>query len=354
VSLIGLVIATYTDLKERIVTNKLNFGLAILGLLMYSVVSIMTNDITPILFSIFGLFYGFMFGWLLWKGGVFAGGDVKLFMALGALNPFTPALIKSGILSSINIPLFPVTLFVYALVSFLPYGMFVVLYKLSKNKPFRKQLIEETKKRVTEGIHLSIFSGAAYTLTTTFGVNSLILIPAIIIWGIRKEKLILTIIVTLAGVVISPILVVTNTISTFILVVVLYGIIKLMLSMRPLLVSEIKVSELVEGMIPAKTLVYSNKKVVEIEPLSIKKIISQVRLGKAQDLLKPKDEIVSAMKARGVTDDEIKELKKLAKQGLIKKTIQIKESMPFVPTMLLGYILCLILGDAIWALFFRI
>jgi prepilin signal peptidase PulO-like enzyme (type II secretory pathway) len=43
-------------------------------------------------------------------------------------------------------------------------------------------------------------------------------------------------------------------------------------------------------------------------------------------------------------------LNKLAKKGLIPKTIAIKESMPFVPTMLLGYIFCLILGDLVFIL----
>ena len=62
-------------------------------------------------------------------------------------------------------------------------------------------------------------------------------------------------------------------------------------------------------------------------------------------MLAPKKEIVSARKARGLTDEEIKEVKKLAAKGLIPKKLLIKESMPFVPTMLLGYLLCIAIGD---------
>jgi prepilin signal peptidase PulO-like enzyme (type II secretory pathway) len=66
------------------------------------------------------------------------------------------------------------------------------------------------------------------------------------------------------------------------------------------------------------------------------------------ELFAPKRAIVSATKARGFTEEELEELRKLAKKGLIGKRISVKESMPFVPTMLLGYGFCLLLGDAFW------
>ncbi len=352
VSVIGLSIATYTDLKERIVTNKLNFGLAGIGLILYGIIAVMENSPIIFLMSILGLMYGFVFGWILWKLGIFAGGDVKLFMALGALNPLTPALVQTGILTTSNTPLFPITLFIYSLVSFLPYGFLVVLQKLSKNKEFRKKLWIETKKRIADGINLSVFSGALYTIFTTTQIPTLIVLPLIIIWGLRKERNALTVGATLAAIIISPQEFVKNIFATLIIVVIIYGIIKLMLSLRPLLVSEVNVSKLEEGMIPAKTLVWKGKKVVEIEPLSIASAFMALKKRKTTELLKPRKEIISAMKARGLINEEIKELKTLAKKGLISKKMQIKESMPFVPTMLIGYIICLIAGDAIWIVIF--
>ena len=145
ISIIGLLIATYTDLKARIVPNKLNYGLAIIGVALFTIESIIEMSIWPALYAVFGLAFGFGFGWVLWKLGIFAGGDVKLFMALGALNAFTPALIKTGLFStaqigSMSIPLFPITLFIYSLISFLPYGLFVLIYRLAKNKKFQKEL----------------------------------------------------------------------------------------------------------------------------------------------------------------------------------------------------------------------
>ena len=136
VSIIGLLIATYTDLKERIVPNKLNYSLAILGLIIFGIYSITFNEPSFFLFSFIGMCWGFFFGWILWKIGIFAGGDVKLFMGLGALNPLTPALLNMGIFDTGPLFLFPIMLFVYSLIAFFPYGMIFVLYKLTKNKKF--------------------------------------------------------------------------------------------------------------------------------------------------------------------------------------------------------------------------
>ena len=98
-------------------------------------------------------------------------------------------------------------------------------------------------------------------------------------------------------------------------------------------------------------LFWDGKKVAEAQEITPAIIIKYVKEHKIKELFAKKDEIISARKARGLTIEEVKEVKALAKKGLIGKMIPIKESMPFVPTMLLGYILCLIIGDYIWFIF---
>jgi preflagellin peptidase FlaK len=349
ISLIGLIIATYTDLKERIVPNKLNYGLAIIGLLVYTIQSITEATWNPLVYSVFGLCFGFFFGWVLWKLGVFAGGDVKLLMGLGALNPFTPALIKMQNLSALNMPLFPISLFIYALISFLPYGIFVVTYKLAKNKKFQKELIKEMKPKVIEAIHASIFAAGALELLMQFGWNTLLLIILLIIWELCKEnKKYLTIIAVLAAIILNYWLFLQILAAAILISVILYSILKIMLSTRKLLSTEIKVRDLKEGMIPAASLAWKGKKIVEIPAISIKQIIKYAKEQNTiaiKEILAPKKEIISARKARGLDEKELRMVKKLAEKGLIPKTIRIKESMPFVPTMLLGYAICLIAGD---------
>jgi archaeal preflagellin peptidase FlaK len=351
-SIIGLIAATYTDLKERIVPNKLNYGLAIIGLILFGIQSIMQNTPLPFIYSFLGMCIGFFFGWIMWKIGIFAGGDVKLFMGLGALNPFTPALLKIGLLTNSNLPIFPITLFIYSLFAFLPYGIFVVLIKLLKNKKMQKEIFEEMKPKIILSIHVALFASAIYVVLFNYLINSLWTIPLILIWGIFKSnKKYVTIITILAAIILNHTLFINALIAAILFSVILYSLLKILFLVKRVLVSEIEVKKLTEGMIPAKTLVWKGKKVVELEEINLNTIIKLIKEKNSKaikEMFTPKKEIISGIKARGLNEEELKIVKKLAKEGLIPKKMKIKESMPFVPTMLLGYILCLILGDIIF------
>ena len=60
--------------------------------------------------------------------------------------------------------------------------------------------------------------------------------------------------------------------------------------------------------------------------------------------------IASARNAGGVSEKEIVELKKLVKQGKLKNEICIKMSVPFVPAVLIAFIVLSIAGDILWNL----
>jgi len=351
VSIAGLLGATYTDLKSRIVPNKLNYGLALAGLLIFGAQSIIEATYLPITYSILGLCFGFFFGWILWKLGVFAGGDVKLFMGLGALNAFTPALISNGALGAANYPLFPITLFIYSLIAFLPYGLFVVAYKVAKNKKFQKELFAEMKPKVILAVNGAVFASGAFVILAQYNVNTLVLVLAVIIWGfLGKYKTIATILAVIIALLFNYTLFTQALAAALLISVGLYSIIKLLFSSRKVLATEILVKELEEGMIPSKSLIKKGTKIIEAGGINSAKLFELIKKGNIngiKELFTPKKEIISANKARGLTDDELKLVKKLAAQGRIPKKIWVKESMPFVPTMLLGYLLCIILGDLV-------
>jgi prepilin signal peptidase PulO-like enzyme (type II secretory pathway) len=171
------------------------------------------------------------------------------------------------------------------------------------------------------------------------------MIPLLIIFGIiPKYKKIIGFMLIIIGLFVSPMELIRNTTTTFIFIVLIYGTLKLMLSLSPLLQTTVKIKDLKEGMIPSKTLYLEKGKIKEYS-FSIRNLIEDVKKGKLKNSIKPKNEIISSMKARGLIEEEIKELKKLYKNKKIGETIKIKDSMPFVPTMLIGYLLCIILGD---------
>jgi preflagellin peptidase FlaK len=138
VSIIGLITATYTDLKARIVPNTLNYGLALAGLLIFATQSYFESSPLPFLYSLLGMFFGFSFGWILWKIGVFAGGDAKLMIGLGGILPI------SGSFTG-NLNLF-VNFFLLFLIFGALYGILVSLYLGIKNySNFKKEFFKEIK-----------------------------------------------------------------------------------------------------------------------------------------------------------------------------------------------------------------
>ena len=349
-SLLGLGIATYTDLKERIVPNRLNFGLIGIGLVLYGIQSIYVGSFEPIMYSIIGLAFGFLFGFLLWKLGVFAGGDVKLFAALGALNPFTPALLKLDLFTSASINVFPISLFLYALIAFLPYGLIIVIIKLAKNKKYRKKLVSEMKLQVMNAIEFSIFISGAFVVATSVISSSLLLVAFLFIvgvgWGLAKQyRKYITIIVALMGAIIGLNLFLTSVVFTAIISAGLYSIVRLLFAVRPLLSMKVRTSKLEEGMIPKETFYWKGKTIEKAKEISFKLIIEYAKKNKISELFKERKEIISSMRACGLSIAEVKLVKKLAKQGKFPKEILVKDSMPFVPTILLGYIICLAIGD---------
>jgi len=59
-------------------------------------------------------------------------------------------------------------------------------------------------------------------------------------------------------------------------------------------------------------------------------------------------EIISSKSAAGLEEKQIAKLKELAKKGKIPDRLLVKESAPFVPAVLIAYIVLNIVGDVIW------
>jgi len=88
ITLIGLVIATITDLKTREVPDWINYGLIAAGLSLNALFSIIYWDYWFFVNSLVGFLLFLMFALIMFYAGQWGGGDSKLFMALGALIGF--------------------------------------------------------------------------------------------------------------------------------------------------------------------------------------------------------------------------------------------------------------------------
>ena len=367
VSLILLVIGSYTDLKERIISNKLTYGGIALGILIHLIESYNLNDYSIVGIAIAVTIATFIASYGLWKIGVWAGGDVKLFTALAALNPFNLGIIrdliglKYGLLASISFPIFPLTLFIFSIISMLPYGMLLSINTLRKRKELRKELTEELKQRLFQAVQvIALISGLNFVLTNLLGISNGILlfvltIISLIVLMKINWKISTVIILILFGY--SLYLNFNEILKNFLIGAVslyaIYVLLKLFsFSRKYALKKTIKVSELEEGMIPAASLYEIEGKIIEKKALSMGNIINNIRGNNLEALikeLKPAGkEIVSNKKAAGIEEKEIKELKKLAEEKKIPEYIEVKLTAPMIPAVLIGYVLVNIVGDLIW------
>ena len=87
----GALIASITDIKSRIVPNKLTLPLIAAGVFGYLAYGIFTGDFVMFLASAKSLIVMFVLGYLFWKLGAWSAGDAKEFLFIAVLVPVSPA-----------------------------------------------------------------------------------------------------------------------------------------------------------------------------------------------------------------------------------------------------------------------
>lgn len=80
-------VAIYTDLRERIIPNKLTLPLIGIGIVFYLLLGLYNWNFWSAISGAAGAAAAFAIGYAMWLTGGWAGGDVKLYTALGALLP---------------------------------------------------------------------------------------------------------------------------------------------------------------------------------------------------------------------------------------------------------------------------
>jgi preflagellin peptidase FlaK len=365
ISLIGLIIASYTDITQRIVKNKLSYSLIGIGLAGHLVWAVLESNPIIFVYSAVSAAFGFSFAYFLWKIGVWAGGDVKLFAALAALNPINPYILgffgfSLGEISNVvQLPLFPISIFIFSVFAMAPYGILISLHGLLKRKNERDKLVKDAIQKVWQTIQLAMaIVGISWSLTF-FAITQWLIIPALIIFGLvknSKARLGLAIAIFAVATFNAPAESIVGFAATSATLFGIYILIKLYSVSKTMLRKEKKITELEEGEIVADTFTEIDGKVERCAPLEIKRIINYFTNNKVQALreyLNPPGRIIaSSRNARGLTDEEILELRRLVKENKLENAVVIKLSAPFVPALLIAYLALNIVGDLLWGLIF--
>ena len=363
ISLISLIIATYTDLRERIVSDRLVVAMIFLGLVLHSYSAITTGNIETIMLATAVSVATFIGAYLLWKLGVWAGGDVKLFTAIAFLNPINYGVIRDvlglsgGIFSSSSLAIFPLSLFVYSVFAMLPYGAALSLGKILKENELKEKIIARIWKGAFEVMLFAGLMAAFSVFLKSLGVP--VFIAALFVFALSFFRKFLYSVIGAIFIVLSLAVDLSASIQQFGLALLsllpLYIILQLYLIGREdVLVTRKKITELAEGEIAGENIVLENGRPKRIGRMSLGTIINNIRNNRFDQIrqaLSPSGEVLASERsAGGLTQEQIRALQKLVSDGQLDNTIKIKDSAPFVPAVLIAYIALQLTGDVIWNL----
>lgn len=138
-ALIWIIFAVVQDLKSREIADWLNYSLIIFALGFRLFYSLFSGEWNFFLFGVGGFVLFLVLANLFYYGRLFAGGDAKLLMALGAVLPLQVSLIE-------NLRNFGLFLFLFLIVGAC-YGLvYSVVLAIKSFKKFRKEFILQFKQ----------------------------------------------------------------------------------------------------------------------------------------------------------------------------------------------------------------
>ena len=361
IAILASVYASYTDITKGIIPNRLTFPLIGVGMVLNGIYAILIGDLWYLILGLIitGVIFGL--GYIFWKMGAWAGGDVKLFTALAALLPFYPAVVSYQVFSH-TFPMeaaypFPFTVIINSILSMLPFLLIYVLFVAMRTKP---HLLGELLSPIKEW---------QKNLVTTLLITSAVTISVLVVQVINYPNLILYLILIYllvflisklpkyvkAGLIAVAVFysfytyfqVTLMGIITLLLTLIAIGMVRKLLTSvsREALQDDYPVEGLEEGMILAYKLYQTNGEVEWDEKGFFTKIKETFAKKDLTLISHPPGKLVISSLAAGLTKDDIKLLKKLRKEGKIKEEVRIKRGVPFAPSILIGLLLSLFIGD---------
>ena len=120
------------------IPDKLNYSLLSFGILSNLILTILTNNIKFIFFSIISWSITFAITTLMWKLEIWGGGDVKLFASIASVIPFGINISFLNISPTLSFYPFSFTVMINSILVSFPVLMIFLIYLISKNGFFSK------------------------------------------------------------------------------------------------------------------------------------------------------------------------------------------------------------------------
>jgi archaeal preflagellin peptidase FlaK len=366
IALVACIYASYTDFKDGIIQNKLTFPLIAIGIILNGIYVFTTSNILLFIECVIVIGIIFILGYVFWKMGAWAGGDVKLFTGLAALIPFYaipfyPTLVSYQILG-LQFPLvgtypFPFTLIVNSILAILPFLLIYVIYIVVKIKPYLigelLSPIKEYKKNIV--LTMVVISAVTITFTLTKQLDIQIILVSLILISLlsliiskipNTVKAVLVSLVTVYALITNLYVTLTGIVIIFISIVIIEIFKKLLTSVsKEALQDDYNIEDLKEGMISTYNIYEKDNEIVIGDKSFITRIKEAINTGDLSLINPPRGKVIISSMAAGLTQEDINLLKELNIKNKISNTLKIKKGVPFAPSILIGLIISLFLGD---------
>ncbi|MDI6724782.1 MAG: A24 family peptidase C-terminal domain-containing protein [Methanobacterium sp.] len=363
IAVIACFYAAYSDLKSGIISNKLTFPLIGIGIALNALNSFIINDPWFIVKGLIFIAIVYIISYIFWRMGAWAGGDAKLFTALAALLPVQPLIIQYS-LFNVNFPVisnygFPITIILNSIISLLPFLLIYVLFIVLSSKRYLIDELISPIKDYKKNIISTLVITSAGTLTVLIAAYlpyklMIILLILIFIFSFIISKLPDTIkavvitVLTLYALYTGPQLTIISIITLFVTLTIVRIILKILTTItKKALQDDYKVEELKEGMIPAFKIYEQDDKIIIDDKGIMDKIRESAKKGDVFGLMRPEGKLLIGTMAAGLSQDDINFLNKLVKENRIENKITIKKGIQFAPSILIGVIISLFIGDLV-------
>jgi len=356
-ALLAVCVANYTDLKERIIPNKLTFPLIVAGVVFYVLLGFYRWDFWTLIAGALGAALAFAIGYAMWLTGGWAGGDVKLFTALGALLP--------GIGKSFEPPHtapYPLllTILFNSVIAVAPVLFAYIAISCARKPGIGGKIIaplRESARRYLEAPWVLIGCstlGLEITSRLDFGWPLRLLLVAVLVVVLYrvpfKARMPIAAALTFYGFYLDWLI----AIKAFVIILLLLPSLRLLASAvsvanREVLQEKVRITELKEGMIPAETIYDKGGRIGRYRAPGYGKLL-KLALRYPSKLVRPKwDRVLADPRvAAGVTRGQVRALRQLVHRGKLEDSIRIKKGMPFAPAFGLGVLITVFFGDIYW------
>lgn len=348
-AILAVCAANYTDLKRRIIPNELTLPLIAVGLAFYALLGAYQRDVWVAASGALGASLAFAIGYAIWLAGGWAGGDVKLFTALGALLPkYEPPY------SQAPYP-FALTLLFNAVIAVAPVLLLYIAVSCARKPGIGGEIISPLRASAFRFVEapfvivgcsaLGLEIASSLSLNWQLGWLSAALLIVVAYRLPSRARVPIAVALTGYGLYLAPL----TAAKAFVFILLALPGLRLLISAvnvanREVLQEEVKIAELEEGMIPAEVIYEKDGKVGRYSPSYWELLRGSVR--------KPKwDRVLADPRvAAGLTRGQVRALRRLAREGKLRGSVRVKKGMPFAPALGLGLLISVFYGDVYWRL----